>query len=152
MAARFSMRGVRIKLRRRKRPAKRLPDATLQALIHAEQISTLYRVLPTSISGNMAGALMLSALLIGELPANVILGWLACITLFQSWRLGLFLQSRAAGFRFENVNRAAAIWAGVSCTAVEVSRRIRASNHPGGLSITPVTEKNISDRKAKAEA
>ena len=111
MAARFSVRGVRIKLRRRKRPAKRLPDATLQALIHAEQISTLYRVLPTSISGNMAGALMLSALLIGELPANVILGWLACITLFQSWRLVLFLQSRAAGFRFENVNRAAAIWA-----------------------------------------
>ena len=111
MAARFSVRGVRIKLRRRKRPAKRLPDATLQALIHAEQISTLYRVLPTSISGNMAGALMLSALLIGELPANVILGWLACITLFQSWRLVLFLQSRAAGFRLENVNRAAAIWA-----------------------------------------
>lgn len=65
MAARFSVRGVRIKLRRRKRPAKQLPDATLQALIHAEQISTLYRVLPTSISGNMAGALMLSALLIG---------------------------------------------------------------------------------------
>lgn len=102
---------MRIKLRRRKRPAKRLSDATLQALIHAEQISTLYRVLPTSIAGNMAGALMLSALLIGERPAGVILGWLACITLFQGWRLMLFLKSRAAGFKFENVNRAAAVWA-----------------------------------------
>ena len=100
-----------MKLRRRRRPAKRLSDVTLQALIHAEQISTLYRVLPTSISGNMAGALMLSALLIGERPASVILGWLACITLFQSWRLVLYLKSRAAGFQFENVNRAAAVWA-----------------------------------------
>jgi len=100
-----------MKLRRRRRPAKRLSDVTLQALIHAEQISTLYRVLPTSISGNMAGALMLSALLIGERPASVILGWLACITLFQSWRLVLYLKSRAVGFQFENVNRAAAVWA-----------------------------------------
>jgi two-component system, sensor histidine kinase len=100
-----------MKLRRRKRPTKPLSDATLQALIHAEQISTLYRVLPTSISGNMAGALMLSAVLIGERPGSVILGWLACITLFQSWRLVLYLTSRKAGFKFENVNRAAVVWA-----------------------------------------
>ena len=102
---------MRIKLRRRKRPAKRLSDSTLQALIHAEQISTLYRVLPTSISGNMAGALMLCALLIGERPGGVIMGWLTCVTLFQGWRLLLYLKSRAAGFKFENVNRAAAVWA-----------------------------------------
>lgn len=100
-----------MKLRRKKKPAKPLSDATLQALIHAEQISTLYRVLPTSISGNMVGAAMLCALLIGERPAGVIFGWFACVTIFQSWRLVLYFKSRAAEFKFENVNRAAAIWA-----------------------------------------
>ena len=100
-----------MKLRRRKRPAKPLSNTSLQALIYAEQISTLYRVLPTSISGNMAGALMLSALLIGERPASVILGWLACVTLFQSWRLVLYLKCRATGFKIENVHRAAVVWA-----------------------------------------
>ena len=100
-----------MKFRRRKRAARPLSDATLQTLIHAEQISTLYRVLPTSISGNMAGALMLSAVLIGERPASIILGWLACITLFQGWRLTLYLKSRAAGFKLDNVKRAATVWA-----------------------------------------
>ncbi len=97
--------------RRKERSPEPLPDSTLRALIHAEQISMLYRVLPTSISGNMAGALMLAGVLIGERPAGIILGWLACITLFQGWRLTLYLESRKTGFKFENVGRAAAVWA-----------------------------------------
>jgi len=54
---------------------------------------------------------MLSALLIGERPASVILGWLACVTLFQSWRFVLYLKCRATGFKIENVHRAAVVWA-----------------------------------------
>ncbi len=88
-----------------------LSDSTLGALIHAEQISMLYRVLPTSISGNMAGALMLAGVLFGERTSGILLGWLACITLFQGWRLTLYLKSRKAGFKLENVGRAAAVWA-----------------------------------------
>jgi signal transduction histidine kinase len=88
-----------------------LPDSTLRALIHAEQISMLYRQLPTSIAGNMTGALMLAGVLIGERPLGIILGWLACITLFQSYRLTLYLRSRKAGFAMKNVGRAAVTWA-----------------------------------------
>lgn len=71
----------------------------------------LYRQLPTSIAGNMVGALMLAGVLLGERPPGVILGWLACITLFQSWRLTLYLRSRKAGFVMKNVGRAAVVWA-----------------------------------------
>ena len=88
-----------------------LPDSKLRALVHAEQIRMLYRQLPTSIAGNMVGALMLAGVLLGERPPGVILGWLACITLFQSWRLTLYLRSRKAGFVMKNVGRAAVVWA-----------------------------------------
>jgi signal transduction histidine kinase len=91
--------------------ARPLAETTLGALIHAEQISMLYRQLPTSIAGNMAGALMLAGVLLNEIAPAVLFGWLACITLFQGWRLLLFFRSRRAGFRFEHVGRAAALWA-----------------------------------------
>ena len=89
-----------------------MPGSTLDALIHAEQISMLYRQLPTSIAGNMTGALMLAGVLVGERPLVIILGWLACITLFQGWRLTLYLSSRRAGFVPKDVRRAALVWAG----------------------------------------
>jgi hypothetical protein len=49
-------------------PATPLPESTLGTLIHEEQISMLYRQLPTSVAGNMAGAWMLASVLLGERP------------------------------------------------------------------------------------
>ena len=98
-------------LRKKTARAKPVSDSTLGALIHAEQISMLYRQLPTSFAGQMAGALMLTGVLLGERPPGIILGWLACITLFQSWRMTLYVRSRKAGFVQANVARAAVVWA-----------------------------------------
>ena len=97
--------------RKKETAPKPLSDSTLGALIHAEQISMLYRQLPTSITGQIVGALMLAGVLLGERPPGVVLGWLACITLFQTWRLTLYIRSRKAGFVQENVARAAVVWA-----------------------------------------
>ena len=101
--------------RGKRRAANPLSDSTLGALIHAEQISMLYRQLPTSIAGQMAGALMLAGLLLAERPPGMILGWLGCMILYQSWRLTLYISSRKRGFVHKDVRRAAVLWATGAC-------------------------------------
>ncbi len=101
--------------RKRKTRKKPLSESQLSALIHAEQVSILYRQLPTSIAGNMAGALMLTVVMLAELPSATVFGWLAGITLFQGTRLVLYFKSRTAGFRFKNASDAAVLWAAGAC-------------------------------------
>ena len=49
-------------------------NADVNALIHAEQINMLYRQLPTSMAGNMVGALLLSGFLLDQHPLALIAG------------------------------------------------------------------------------
>ncbi|MEO7728106.1 MAG: hybrid sensor histidine kinase/response regulator [Burkholderiales bacterium] len=101
--------------RKRRAARKPLSESKLGALIHAEQISILYRQLPTSIAGNMAGALMLTAVMLAEIPPATVFAWLAGITVFQGTRLVLYFKSRAAGFKFKNPSDAAVLWAAGAC-------------------------------------
>jgi len=87
------------------------PSADLDALIHAEQIGMLYRQLPTSVAGNMVGALLLAGVLLGEHPLTSIVTWLACVTVLQTSRLCLHLSDKKTGFVQKNIGRAAFIWA-----------------------------------------
>ncbi|HSN39687.1 MAG TPA: hypothetical protein VLT92_05780, partial [Burkholderiales bacterium] len=59
-------------------------DSALPPLIRAEQVSMLYRQLPTSIAGTMVGALILAGTMIGERPLPVIAAWLACVAANQA--------------------------------------------------------------------
>lgn len=101
--------------RKRRAARKTLSESKLGALIHAEQVGILYRQLPTSIAGNMAGALMLTAVMLDELPPATVFAWLAGITIFQGTRLVLYFKSRAAGFKFKNPSDAAVLWAAGAC-------------------------------------
>jgi len=62
----------------------------LDRRIRAEQIRMLYRQLPTSTAGNIAGALLLSGALIGEQPWWAIAAWFGCVAANQAWRLYLY--------------------------------------------------------------
>ena len=86
--------------------------ADLSALIYAEQISMLYRQLPTSVAGNMVGALLLSGFLLDQQPRTLIGGWLACVTALQASRLLLYLRAKKTAFVQRRVRRAALVWAG----------------------------------------
>src|SRR5688572_10920831 len=86
-------------------------DANVNALIHAEQISMLYRQLPTSVAGNMVGALVLAGVLLGEHPLMLIVAWLACVTVLQMSRLWLHFRDNQTGFVRNHIERAAVIWA-----------------------------------------
>jgi len=90
-------------------PSVRTP---LDALIRAEQIRVLYEQLPRSIVAQVAGALVLSAALIGERPLWMIAVWLACIVVNQISRLILYFHDRKKGFVNVNINRAAIYWTG----------------------------------------
>ena len=87
-------------------------DAQLRALIYAEQIGMLYRQLPTSTAGNMAGALVLAGSAITEhtLSSWSIGAWVACMAALQAWRLMLYVRCRRNGFALPDARRAAMIW------------------------------------------
>jgi hypothetical protein len=85
-------------------------DANLNELIHAEQISMLYRQLPTSVAGNMVGALLLSGFMLDQQPLALIAAWLASVTALQVSRLALYIRAKKTGFVQKNIRRAAVIW------------------------------------------
>ncbi|HSN41005.1 MAG TPA: hybrid sensor histidine kinase/response regulator [Burkholderiales bacterium] len=90
-------------------------DPGLPPLIRVEQVSMLYRELPTSITGTMIGALILAGTMIGERPLPVIAAWLACVAANQAWRLVLYVRYRKTGLSRLDVDRAAVYWATGSC-------------------------------------
>ncbi len=95
-------------------PAQTMPlsaaDADLESRIYAERISMLYRQLPTSVAGNMVGALLLAGVLVGRQPLAPVLIWTACVTVLQASRLVLYFRDRRTGFVRRSARRAALIW------------------------------------------
>jgi len=92
-------------------PSSRKPsDPNFDALIHAERIDMLHRQSPISIIGNMAGALVLAGVFIGERPFWLIAGWVACMTILQASRLVLYTRYREHGSVQRNVRRATVMW------------------------------------------
>ena len=83
----------------------------LDRRIRAEQIRMLYRQLPTSTAGNIAGALLLSGALIGEQPWWAIAAWFGCVAANQAWRLYLYFVYVKGDRLHEDLSRAAAYWA-----------------------------------------
>jgi len=91
--------------------ARSAPNTNLDALIYAERIIMLYRQLPTSVTGNMLGALVLAGAFFHARPLGLIAGWAACVTILQMSRLVLHLRFRRDGFVLKDVRRAAIVWA-----------------------------------------
>jgi signal transduction histidine kinase len=91
-------------------PPGRPPNSNLDALIHAEQIDMLYRQSPTSIIGNMTGALVLAGVFSSERPFWLIAGWVACMTALQVSRLVLYARYRKNGLVQRNLGRTTVIW------------------------------------------
>jgi signal transduction histidine kinase len=82
----------------------------LDTLVRAEQIRMLYRQLPRSFAGNIAGSLVLCAALIGERPWWVIITWFACFFGVQIARLIIYFHDKKTGFVDRDVDRAAFYW------------------------------------------
>lgn len=82
----------------------------LDALVRAEQIRVLYEQLPRSFVGQVAGALVLAAALVGERPLWMIAVWLACVVVNQMFRLTLYFHDRKHNFVTTNTDLAAHYW------------------------------------------
>lgn len=101
-----------MKIPRRTPSRPRTPERVqLYTLIRAAQIRFLYQQLPRSFAGNMAGALLLSIVLVGEHPLWLIGIWFACMTVNQVVRLTRYMQERKREFAIANLDRAALFWA-----------------------------------------
>jgi signal transduction histidine kinase/CheY-like chemotaxis protein len=83
----------------------------LDRQIRAEQVRMLYRQLPTSTAGNIAGALLLAGALIGEQPWWMIAAWFGCVAANQAWRLYLYFVYVKGDRLRQDISRAAAYWA-----------------------------------------
>jgi len=95
------------------------PDRPLSDLINAEQIDMLYRQSPTSIVGNMTGALVLAGAFYSQRPTWLIASWVGCMAVLQISRLILYLRYRRNGLRQSDVSRAFVTWtAGAGVTGL----------------------------------
>ncbi len=82
----------------------------LDTLVRTEQIRMLYRQLPRSFAGNIAGSMLLCAALIGERPWWIIIAWFGCFLGVQIVRLILYFHDKKTGFVDRDMDRAAFYW------------------------------------------
>jgi signal transduction histidine kinase len=80
-------------------------------LVHAEQVRTIYSLLPSSNLGNTLGGVVLAAALWSQAPRLNIVLWLIVLFAFQGWRLYLFFAFRRAAPVTEEMPRWGARWA-----------------------------------------
>jgi hypothetical protein len=79
----------------------------------------LYRQSPTSIVGNMTGALVLAGAFYSQRPTWLIASWVGCMAVLQISRLILYLRYRRNGLRQSDVSRAFVTWtAGAGVTGL----------------------------------
>jgi len=75
-------------------PGNHRPNRDL--LVHAEQVRTIYSLLPTSNLGNALAGVLLAAALWSQAPRLNIVLWLIVLFAFQGWRFYLFFAFRRA--------------------------------------------------------
>jgi signal transduction histidine kinase len=93
------------------------PNPNRNLLVHAEQVRTIYSLLPSSNLGNTLGGVVLAAALWSQAPRLNIVLWLIVLFLFQGWRFYLFFAFRRAAPATEDMPRWGAYWtvgAGIS--------------------------------------
>ena len=86
-------------------------ERDLDRLVRLEQTRMVYHHMPTSLSGTMVGACLLTAVMWPVIPHWLLLAWLGCMSANQSWRLVLYLRFRRRGIDATNFERWARYWA-----------------------------------------
>jgi signal transduction histidine kinase len=92
------------------RPRQSPQASSSDAQIRIEQVGMLYRQLGITVTGNLTGAVILSAALLGEQPTWKIAIWLGLVCANQFARVLVYHFGGRAQFVRENVDRAAAYW------------------------------------------
>lgn len=79
-------------------------------MVRAEQVRMLYRQLPRTFAGTVAGGCVLAAALVGHQPAGLIALWLAAVIGVQIGRLCLYHWDKRGRLVDRDVDRAALYW------------------------------------------
>src|SRR5688572_20337523 len=82
----------------------------LESMVRAEQVRMLFRQLPRTFVGTVAGGLVISAALIGQQPWWVIVLWLSAVISVQLARLALYHYDKRAHLVDQDPDRAALYW------------------------------------------
>jgi two-component system, sensor histidine kinase len=84
--------------------------ASLDRLIHLEQIRMLFHHLATSVGGTMFGVFLLVLIMWPSVSHSMLLGWAAAMGANQLWRLGLYQRFRRLGISLADVDHWTYLW------------------------------------------
>ncbi|MBM3344519.1 MAG: hypothetical protein FJY56_20765 [Betaproteobacteria bacterium] len=85
-------------------------DTQIETRVRTEQVRMLFRQLPRTFTGTVAGGLVLAAALLTQHPLWLIALRLAAVVLVQIARLSLYFYDKRTGFVDRNPGRAAIFW------------------------------------------
>jgi signal transduction histidine kinase/CheY-like chemotaxis protein len=88
-----------------------LSEPELAIKVRREQVTSLYRQLPTSIGGTLIGMLVLAAAMWRVSPHVTLLGWCVLMTANQGWRAALHTRFFRAHVPDAQIDRWALYWA-----------------------------------------
>jgi len=69
-------------------------ESAFATAVECERIRMIYRQLPTSISGTLAGVALVTAVMWPVIAASTLLAWATAMAINQAWRLVLYLDFR----------------------------------------------------------